>query len=90
MGKRLNTEPLLNMDAVPPNMLDCFLTFFHNCCKYFAEYSEFKSNLDRSDAFTPFAPSHTVQATFIAHGVPWEESFIVNVVISKIVLALLD
>lgn len=43
------------------------------------------SNLDRSDAFTPFAPSHTVQATFIAHGVPWDKSLLLIQLLQSLV-----
>lgn len=45
----------------------------------------FKRNLDRSDAFTPFAPSHTVQATFIAHGVPWDKSLLLIQLLQSLV-----
>lgn len=43
------------------------------------------SHLDRSDAFTPFAPSHTVQATFIAHGVPWDKSLLLIQLLQSLV-----
>lgn len=52
---------------------------------YAAVCSSFKSNLDRSDAFTPFAPSHTVQATFIAHGVPWDKSLLLIQLLQSLV-----
>ena len=43
------------------------------------------THLDRSDAFTPFAPSHTVQATFIAHGVPWDKSLLLIQLLQSLV-----
>lgn len=44
----------------------------------------FSRNADRSDPCGSFAPAHTVQAAFTAHGVPWEKSFIANVVVHKV------
>ena len=38
----------------------------------------------RANTFEPFAPVHTVQAAFTAHGVPWDKFFIVNAVTFKV------
>ena len=43
-----------------------------------------EQNTDRSDSFEPFAPVHTVQAAFTAHGGPWDKFFIVNAVTFKV------
>jgi hypothetical protein len=52
--------------------------------EYAAVCGSLKSNADRSGSFEPFAPAHTVQAAFTAHGVPWEEVFITNAVVHKV------
>ena len=67
--------------GIPPHLRNRFQisTLYEAVC------SSFKSNLDRSDAFTPFAPSHTVQATFIAHGVPWDKSLLLIQLLQSLV-----
>lgn len=66
---------------LPPHLRN----LFQISTLYAAVCSSFKSNLDRSDAFTPFAPSHTVQATFIAHGVPWDKSLLLIQLLQSLV-----
>ena len=60
------------------NKMDCFLM-------HLSIFAKKITNLDRSDAFTPFAPSHTVQATFIAHGVPWDKSLLLIQLLQSLV-----
>lgn len=45
----------------------------------------FKRNADRSDPCGSFAPAHTVQATFIAHGVPWDKSLLLIQLLQSLV-----
>ena len=48
-----------------------------------SESAGFGPDGDRSDPFEPFAPPHTVQAAFTAHGVPWEEFLLLMQLLPK-------
>ena len=67
--------------GIPPHLRN----LFQISTLYAAVCSSFSSNADRSDPCGSFAPAHTVQATFIAHGVQWDKSLLLIQLLQSLV-----